>query len=103
MPVGDSSSLVPVLKERGLTGNRVLVCLFFFTKYGNEGIRHGNETHILAARPLTCDTHLFLCVWLSHREILVKQVSRVLRDSLVMLVNVVREVILVKTDSLAPL
>ena len=40
---------------------------------------------------------------LSHREILVKQVSQVLRDSLVMLVNVVREVILVRMDSLAPL
>ena len=75
----------------------------FFFSYRNEGIRHGNETYILAARPLTCDTHLFLCVWLSHREILVKQVSQVPQDSLVMLVNVVREVILVRTDSLAPL
>ena len=81
-------------KRGGLLG---IECWFvFFNKYGNE-------RHILAARPLTCDTHLFLCVWLSHREILVKQVSRVPRDSLVMLVNVVREVILVKTDSLAPL
>lgn len=103
MPVGDSSSLGTSSQREGAYRESSVVFLFFFTKYGNEGIRHGNETHILAARPLTCDTHLFLCVWLSHREILVKQVSRVPRDSLVMLVNVVREVILVRTDSLAPL
>lgn len=102
MPVGDSSSLGTSSQREGAY-RESSVGFFIFTKYGNGGIRHGNETHILAARPLTCDTHLFLCVWLSHREILVKQVSRVLRDSLVMLVNVVREVILVKTDSLAPL